>query len=202
MALTITDICNQALGRIGAQRIMAIDDNDSKSARVCKNAIEATIKEVARAGDWNCLRVRTTLGQLVATPAFEWAYQYQLPSDFISLVELNGVDYHGQPQDDWEIEGRLLLTDAERADVKYTAYVEDTAIWDALFTNAVVVLLASKIAVSIRQDENMASSLLTEYHRISLPQARTKDGNQKRRIRFDPTKESMFLSSRYNSTKG
>lgn len=202
MALSITDICNQALARVGAQRIMDIDDADSKSARVCKNAFEATVREVSRAGDWNCLRKRGTLGRLAQAPAFEWAYQYQLPADFINLSELNGVEYHGQPQDDWEIEGKVLLTDAERADVKYIAYVEDTTIWDALFTNAVVVLLAAKIAVPIRQDEGLAGNLLTEYQRIALPQARAKDGNQKRRKRFDPCAESRVLASRYNSTNG
>jgi hypothetical protein len=202
MALSITDICNQALARVGAQRIMDIDDADSKGARICKNSLEATIREVARAGDWNCLRKRGTLGRLTAAPAFGWAFQYQLPADFINLSELNGTEYHGQPQDDWEIEERVLLTDAERADVKYIAYVEDTAGWDALFTNAVVVLLASKIAVPMRQDEGMASNLLTEYQRVALPQARTKDANQKRRQRFNPCAESRFLAARYTSTNG
>lgn len=181
---------------------MSIDDADSKGARVCLNAYEPTVREVARAGDWNCLRKRTTLGQLAVPPSFGWAYQYQLPADFINLSELNGVEYRGQPQDDWEIEGKVLLTDADRADVKYIAFVEDTTVWDALFANAVVVLLAAKIATPIRQDEGMAASLLQEYYRVALPQARAKDANQKRRMRFDPAAESRFLSARYYSTNG
>jgi len=202
MALSQTQVCNLALGRVGAQSIMSIDDEDSKGARVCLNAYEATVREVSRAGEWNCLKKRATLARLTAAPAFEWAYQFQLPVDFISLTELNGVEYKDEPQDNWEIEGRLLLTDAEIAQVRYISYVEDTGIWDSLFTNAVVVLLASKIAVPIRQDEGMASALLSEYERVALPKARMKDGNEQRKRRHLPTEGSRFIESRYYSTNG
>lgn len=202
MSLSQTQICNQALGRIGAQRIMDINDADSKSARVCLNSFEATVREVAAAGDWKCLKKRAALNKLVATPAFEWAFQYQLPADFVSLVQLNGVDYHGQPSDEWDIEGRVLLTDAEEAKAVYIAYLEDTTGWDALFTDAVVVLLASKIAISIRQDEGLAQALKEEFWRSALPKARTKNGNNRRRLRYDPCSESRFLSARFNSTNG
>jgi hypothetical protein len=202
MSLDQTKLCNLALGRVGAAPIMSINDADSKGARVCLLNFEAAVREAARAGEWNCLKKRDTLGQLSAAPAFEWAYQYQLPADLISLVELNGVAYHGEPQDDWEIEGRVLLTDADIAQVRYIAYVEDCTQWDALFTNAVVVLLAAKIAVPMRQDEGMATALLTEYQRVALPQARQKDGNERRKRRHDPCEGSRFLASRYYSTNG
>lgn len=201
MALSQTQICNQALARIGAQSIMDIGD-DSKGARACFNAYEATVREVASLGDWRCLKKRVAFSKLATAPAFEWAYQYQLPVDFISLVELNGVDYHGQPSDDWEVEGQVLLTDADEAKVTYIAYVEDSTVWDALFTDAVVVLLASKIAVPMRQDEGMAQALKEEFFRSALPKARTKNGNNRKRLRFDPCAESRFLSARYTSTNG
>lgn len=192
-----TDIFNLALGRVGAAAIMSYDETPAKGAAACRNAFELTVREVSRAADWNCLRKRETLGQLVDTPAFEWGYQYQLPADFIRLVGLNGVEYHGQPQDDWEIEGRYLLTDAEQADVKYTAYFEDCTIWDAMFANAVVVLLASKISIPMRQDEGLAQTLLMEYQRLALPQARKTDANERRVERFNPVTESRFVNSRY-----
>lgn len=201
MALTQTQICNLALGRIGAQGIMDIGD-DLKGAKACRNAFEATVREVASLGDWRCLKKRATFAKLATAPAFEWAYQYQLPADFISLVELNGVEYHGQPSDDWEVEGKVLLTDAEEAKVTYIAYVEDCTAWDSLFTDAVVVLLASKISVPMRQDEGMAQALKEEFLRSALPKARTKNGNNRRRLRFNPCAESRFLAARYTSTNG
>lgn len=202
MALSATDICNLALARIGEEAIMDITDDSIKSARACNVAFEPVAREVARMGEWNCLKKRVALAQIAEAPAFEWEYQYQLPSDFISLVEVNGSDYHGQAQDKWEIEGRVLLTDAETANIRYIAYVEDTAQWDSLFSNAVAVLLAARIAVLIRQDENLATALIREFESVALPRARMKDGNERRVRRFDPTLESRFIAARHFSTNG
>lgn len=203
MALSKTDIANQALGKIGAQRIMDLDDQDSKSARICKNAFEATIREVGRAADWNCLKDRDTIGRLTTVPKFGWDYQYQLPATFLRMLKLNGTAADNDPGDEFEVEGRKLLTDSEEANITFIAYKEDTNDYDALFTNAVVVLLASKIAVSLRQDGGeMAQALLSEYQRVALPQARTKDGAERKRRRYDPASESRFVASRRFSTNG
>jgi hypothetical protein len=202
MALTITDICNQALGRVGAPHVMDIDDANNKSARVCKNTFEIAVREVARAGDWNCLKDRIELGRLTEAPVFEWAYQFQLPANFISLVELNGFPVTGTMGEDWEIEGNKLLTDAETAKVRFIGYNEKTHEWDPLFVNAVVVLLASKIALPIRQDDSLAQALLTEYQRVSLPQARMKDGNERKKKPNAPWENSRFVRSRRYSTNG
>ena len=200
MALTKTNICNQALGRIGSPHVMDINDTDSKSARVCNETFELAVREVARAGDFNCLKKRLELARLTLAPAFEWAYQFQLPAGFISLVELNGIKVTGLLGDEWEIEADKLLTDADVARVRYIGYDEATHQWDPLFVNAVVVLLASKIALPIRQDDSLAQSLLSEYQRVSLPQARMKDGNERKKPRFAPWEDSRFVQSRRYST--
>lgn len=202
MALSVTDICNQALARVGEEAIMDVADTSSKLARICNVVFFPTFAEMARMAEWNCLKKRVALAQLSTAPAFEWLYQYQLPSDFISLVEVNGTAYNGEPQDDWEIEGRVLLTDAETANIRYIAEDQDTTKWDTLFVGAFVVLLASRIAVRIRQDEGLSQALLTEFERVALPRARMKDGNEKRTARFDPTAQSRFVASRHYSTNG
>lgn len=196
--LSKTEIVNQALARVGAKTVMSIDD-DTKGAAAARNAWAATIDEVARSGEWNCLKKRAELARLADAPAFEWSYQYQLPVDLLALLEVNGVTWHGEPQDEWEIEGRVLLTDAEQALVRYVARVDDTAQWDALFTNAVVVLLAAKLAVPIRQDEQLMQALMQEYQRV-LGNARMRDGNERRAFRFDPTTRSRWVNARYGST--
>jgi hypothetical protein len=203
MAVSKTDICNNALGRIGASRIMSIDDTDSKSARVCKNAYEQTLREVLRNGVWNFAKDRASLARLTALPAFGWAYQYQLPTDWIRLVKFNGVEVHADGVgDNWEIEGKKLLTDAESADIQYIKFVDDPNQYDALFVTAFTVLLASNIAVLIRQDEGLAARLLGEYTGLKLPTARKTDGNERKRTPHDYTAESRFVNSRYFSTNG
>lgn len=203
MAVSKTNICNAALGRIGSSPIMDIDDADSKSARVCKNAYDPTLREVLRNGVWNFAKDRATLARLTALPAFGWSYQYQLPSDWMRLVKFNGVDvYPDGVGEEWEIEGRKVLTDAETAEIQYIKFVDDPNQYDALFVTAFTVLLASNIAVPIRQDEALAARLLGEYTGLKLPTARKTDGNERKRTPHDYTAESRFVNSRYFSTNG
>jgi|SRR5215217_3713125 len=202
MALTKTNICNQALGRIGSPHIMDIEDANSKSARVCKETFEIAVREVARAGEFNCMKKRIELGRLTEAPAFGWPYQFQLPANFISMVELNGVFVSGVRGENWEIEGDKLMTRAESAKVQFIGYDENTQNWDPLFVNAIVVLLASKIALPVRQDDALAQALLTEYERVALPKARMKDGNERKKRPFAPWETSRFVQSRRYSTNG
>lgn len=203
MAVSKTDICNLALARVGALSIMDIDDADSKGARACKNAFEATVREVSRAHIWNCVSDRATLAALTEAPAFGFAKQYQLPTNFIRLAKLNGVDCNDdEPGDYYKIEGKRLLTDEDTAKIQYVAYVADPNQYDPLMVDCVVVLLASKIAVPMRQDEAMASNLRTEYERVTLPRARKTDGNEKKSRRYDPRSESRFIAARRRSTNG
>ena len=202
MATSKTDIANAALIRIGSSRIMNIDDETSKGAVLCKVLYRDTLAEVARSGEWNSLKQRTTLARLSVNPAFGWSFQYQLPADFVDLVQLNGTRCYRVPVDDWEIEGRLLLTNAEVAQVQYIALLDDPTSYDPLFSDALTVLLASKMATAMRQDDAMASGFLTEYLRFKLPKALMKDGNQQRRRQFNPAEGSRFIGARFNSTRG
>jgi hypothetical protein len=204
MAVSKTDICNLALARVGAQSIMDIDDADSKGARACKNAYDANLREVLRARPWNCLSDRAELAELTTPPAFGFAKQFQLPTNFVRLTKLNGVEVDDdEPGDYFKIEkGKHLLTDADEAKIQYVAYSDDPNDYDALLVDCVVVLLASKIAVPMRQDEAMASNLRGEYERVTLPRAGKTDGNERKSRRYDPCSESRFINARRISTNG
>lgn len=197
-----TDIANMALHRVGALRIMDLNDADSKSARVLRDFFEPAIREVGRLAEWQCLKDRAELGRLAAAPAFGWDYAYELPVTFLRLVKLNGVDYRGEPGSDHEIEGRTLLTDEEEAKIEFIAYKEETADYDPLFVKAIVAKLAAEIAVPIRQDEALAARLMGEFESLALPKARTKTSGERKAKRFDPTAECSFVNSRRNSTNG
>jgi hypothetical protein len=192
-----------ALGMVGAQRIMDLDDAGSKSARLCQLVFDASVKEVGRSADWNCLKDRATFGRLVAAPVFGWAYQYQQPVDCLRVIKINGTRHDADPGDEFEIEGRLLLTDADVCNAVFTRYTDDSNQFDSLFTDALATLIASKIAVPLRQDgAEMAQALFSQYERVKLPKARVKDGGERKKRRFDPCAESRVIASRYYSTNG
>jgi hypothetical protein len=204
MAVSRTDIANAALGRVGAKPIMDLDDPDSLTARICKLVFDPTIEEVGRSAEWNCLKDRADLAQLSETPAFGWAYQYQLPTGCLKLVKLNGTASDADPSDEYEIEGKKILTDAETAKIQYIKFTTDTNQYDSLFIDAVVVLLAAKIAIPIRGGgfAEMTAALKSEYEQVALPKARKRDAAERKRVRYNPASESRFIRARRFSTNG
>jgi hypothetical protein len=61
------NLCNLALGKMGAQPITSINDLTSQSAIACNNFFQQTFLEVARSHPWNCLKRRQVLAQLPAS---------------------------------------------------------------------------------------------------------------------------------------
>lgn len=153
-----------------------------------------------------------------ASGLYEWGFGYALPSDYLLLSELNGVDCrYGQNEGDlYEIFNNQILNQDKTlsnatalfcnepfANVKYTALIQDTTVWDPLFVDAMVVLLASKIATPIRGDDGkLAMALRQKYKTDTLPTAKLKDAGEGKPKRYDPTRESNFIRSRRGSTAG
>lgn len=212
MALTKTSICNFAVARVGSAPIDDVDLDAAagvKSAIACLNAFDQVVKEVARAGRWNCLKMRCTLDQIQDTPEygsapeFQWAHSYWLPENCVRLLQVNGVECLNDGQSDfYEIEGRKLMTDATFAQVQYIACTDCYDDWDPMFTDCVVVLLASKIAFVIRQEGGLADALRNEYERVTLPRGRSRNGNEIHPRTRNIGQTSKFLQSRHRSTLG
>lgn len=147
---------------------------------------------------------------------YEWAFGYALPSDYILAQELNGTMCwrnvgslfelfvnQVKNDDNTVTTTRALFTDAPYADLKYTARIEDTTIWDPLFVAALAVLIASKIATPILADQGaMALQMRARYDKEMLPRAKMKDYGAQKLMRYDPTQESQFIRSRWISTVG
>lgn len=197
-----TDIANLALQRVGAKRIMDIDSETEKGARVVRNVFEDAVKEVSALSQWNALTTRVSLGLLTSTPAFTWDYEYQLPSDYIRMVEFNREDVWDETRELYDIEDGKLLTDADTANIRYVRYVEDSTKYPPLFVQALSVNIAAKIAIPMRQDEELAVSLTNEFNRILLPRARRIDGADKKRRQYNPCEGSRILKARLYSTNG
>lgn len=163
---------------------------------------------------------------------YEWNAQYALPSDYLRMVMLNGNDVwasNGFIGDEFEVYGQALLNPSlsppatpifgpslfgsptpdpttglpPTADVKYTAYTDDTTTWDQLFVACVAALLSVRIATVIRKDDTqMAQAMEKEYLGVLLPRALKIDGNEAKPVRYCIDSESRFIGSRWCSTNG
>lgn len=194
MAASETDIVNDALGRLGISPVMALTDS-TKQAQFANRFYESTRDEVLASHPWNFATRRAVLAQLATPPEFEWIYAYQLPSDNLRLLQLNGYDL-GRTLDTWAIEGHQLLTDADRAEVRYISRVTDTTLYPALFSEALSIKLAAKLCAPLTGRFDQPTALIQEYDKVTGPKARMSDVFQQRNKRRMAWTDSDLVKSR------
>lgn len=173
MDVSETTICNLALGKLGARRIIALTE-ESPEARACALHYEETRDEVLRHHRWNFAIKRQDLSQLAIPPISGWSFQYQLPEDCLRMLELNGLTQTSNPGY-WEVEGKKLLTNEESATIRYIARVTDCNQFDAIFVEALALRLAAKLAKPITGSSSMGEGLVTEYEKVTGGRARRVD---------------------------
>jgi hypothetical protein len=167
-----TDLANHALALISEGEISNINQRDSKAARVCKQFATQARQEVLRMARWNCATRRAELVEKLPRPKLGYAHRYQLPTDFLRLLEVNGES--AKASDEYfEIEERILRSDATVAWIRYTADIGIGAC-DSLLKAAIVTRLASKISVPLsgRLDQ---TEMLEGLFRRRLAEARHAD---------------------------
>lgn len=134
--MTKTEICNIALTMLSAGRIDSLDE-DTELASDCKLLYAPSKSAVLESLDWTFARKRESLSLVAEAPAFGYGYQHQLPSSCISIVSSFDTE-------DWEQEGRRLLSDSKTQRIVYTS---DTA--EGEFTGMFTQALAAYLAVHL-----------------------------------------------------
>jgi hypothetical protein len=181
------EICNTALQMIGEDRILALTDN-TRSARACNFAYEPVRLAELRAHPWNFALARTVLAPTSSTPAFNYSYEFQLPSDFLRLHPDN--DYKAET--DWQIEGRKILTnDGNTLYLRYIKDIEDPNTMDPLFREALATALAIRICDELTQSNTKKQMLRQDY---SLVIARAKQVNAIENISAEPPDDEWYTA--------
>lgn len=111
----------------------------SKQARTCNSEYNKTRLSVLRMYNWSFASKRVILAPDPDPPVFEFSHAFQLPSDYVRVVEL--FEYEGK----YRVEGRQLLADTDTIYLKYVADVEDFAQADPLFIEVLEWQLAYNI---------------------------------------------------------
>jgi hypothetical protein len=177
---SVTDICNLALGHLGEARVESLDE-DNLASRACSLHYAAARDQVLRSHRWNFAQGRVALEQLSEEPAFGWRYQYTLPVDCLRVLEFNGTEMGDVISEEFIVEGRRLLTNAETAKLVYTRRIEDVSEFDALFVEALALKLGVLLSETIRGSTGKTGELLSTYERVTAPLARRVDANEGRR---------------------
>lgn len=175
MATSIIAICNNALLDLGEDVIMSLGD-ESKAAGLCNNRWPAVRDAVLRAHPWNCAMAQAELAASSAAPLWRWEYKYTLPTDFLRIVKIVGLD--GRDVVDWEIQGGIILCN-EEAPI-YISYVRregDPRKFDALLVEALSARLAATLAYPLSGSTSLAQAHWDMYQE-KLAEARGVDARE------------------------
>lgn len=180
-----TEIANLALQHLGESPIIALTDTGDKTSRTCAVNFAQARDEALQTAPWSCAKKQVALSRLAQAPLFKWAAAYQLPGDFIRLLEIDGLNAW-LPAEYFDRHGDTLVmgrgTDADEAadtvNIEYIFRQTDTSRFDPLLVECVAMNLAMKMARTLTGSDSKGQQLREEYERIVLPRARTLNAQQ------------------------
>jgi hypothetical protein len=142
-ANTVTEICRQAILRVGSADVFK---PYGEPMSIATSLFDQTRNELLADFDWQFARVQTTLSADAVAPSFGYAKRYLLPITTIKVLRVNGVD-EDENFGKWEIVGGYLHTDSTpTVQIETTAIVTDASKFPAVFVNMLTVTLAMKLS--------------------------------------------------------
>lgn len=158
------EIANRALTKLGADRILALSDT-SKEATTLSSMFDTVLDAELRRHRWKFAIKRDSLNALVAAPAWGYQYAYNLPADFLALVQVNDFYVRGLKQKTlWSIESGQILTDfGAPLKVRYISRVSNVTLLDPLFVEVLACKLAYEACESLTQSAQKRQLAGQEY---------------------------------------
>lgn len=195
--MTSTDLANNALDRIGVPNIDDIDSASDPNAVKAKRAYTyARQKHIVNAAPR--FRKEVYLAPATGESSQVWSYVYGYPTDCLDIREI----WNETDQDDPRIEfeeglhsngsSLTILTNQEDALLIYTADVTLLPLFRITDTDAIEVLMASKLAMSIKRDKELAREKFVEY-KLALGVALTTNVRNQHR---DPPQFTKYVDVR------
>ena len=188
-------ICNMALSRLGANRISALTEA-SREARECSLAFAQARDSVLRDHPWNFAN-RVQYLALTEDEPFGFAYAYAYPSDCLAARKIwqevdtdTPIDFEVRQND--AATARVIVTDEADAALVYTARIENPNVWDAQFVDALVLRLATDLALPLTQNAQIQNAMAQLYQRTIFA-AKTQDAKEGR---TEPESTSSFIFAR------
>jgi hypothetical protein len=164
-------ICNAALVKLGADTIIALNENNTR-ARVMNLRYGPVRDAELHRRRWKFSIKRVSLPALLAAPQSDYDRKFQLPGDYLRLVEGGDIataadltDYRGSPGSAlFSIEGQELLTNlGAPLNIRYIARITDTGLFNASFSEALSSRLAWECCEKITQSDSKRELAWRDY---------------------------------------
>lgn len=193
MSATAVSICSNALLLLGDSPISSFAE-DQDRARLASNLWEQVRDHILRSHPWNCAIKRVTLAPDTAAPAFDWAYQFTLPADFLKALSIGEQGREGE----YRIEGRKLLCDDNPLFLRYVFKNENPGSYDPMLVEALTAEMAHRMAYAITSSASMVETMAAKAAQI-MRRARAVDGQDDtpEQLGDNPLVAARFLGSRW-----
>ena len=198
------DICNLALDKIGQSLVSDIDTPADQDSATLARWYDTTRQNLLRKYVWNFAKTRTVLSRSEIAPAFEYADQYPLPTDFLRLLSIGEYEYDGMTEYDItgdETDGRVIQCNNSNSNALYIRYIRDVeniALFDPLFISVLHLQLALNISYKFNLKISTVKKINEELT-LELSKAVSVDGQERPTRRIQ---NSKFLRARRNLGMG
>lgn len=181
------EICNLALARLGDDATVSslTPPEGSAQAGYCARFYPMARDSLLEMHPWKFATRRAHLSPSSA-PAWDWQFAYAQPSNTLRILAvLNpnaATEDESQPYES-EIDAagnQIILTDLEKASIRYITRVTDTTKFSPLFTDALSWLLASNLAGPLLKGDAGAAEAkrCMQTFNMLMGAARVSDANQ------------------------
>lgn len=159
---TLVDVANMALQAVAVDPISDVDE-ESEQARQIKLCIIPEIRTQLESYPWSFAKKSAQLSALGDAPLFRFARAFQLPGDFLRLIEFEDnwvflpmqydVDVEARPP--YEIMERTIHTDLEAPlGITYIADCAETpGLWSPSFVNVAAMAVAVRVAYTLTKSD-------------------------------------------------
>lgn len=170
MAASNVAIANLALTKLGDLRILNLTDN-TKPAREVNAVFDMTRDYLQRRFSWRFCIKRANLAADTTVPLWDWAYQYQIPTDCMRILQVG--QWYPSPDlsdlistggQEYVLEGKYILSNqAGPLKLRYLSRVEDPVQFDAAFDMAFSAYLAYILAEPLTASAEQKQMAYNDY---------------------------------------
>lgn len=158
MSTSGVSICSNALLLLGAQTINDFDEETDR-AILASNLYPQIRDWLLRKHTWNCAVKRVVLAPDVDAPAFDYAYQFSKPADWLRTLQVG--EYGSEV--DYKTEGSKFLCDDSIFRLRYVFRNEVEATWEPAMVHVATLAMKAAMAYPITKSASMTELAIQEF---------------------------------------
>tara|TARA_B100000953_G_scaffold246417_1_gene208447 strand:+ start:273 stop:905 length:633 start_codon:yes stop_codon:yes gene_type:complete len=180
-------IANLALSNLGESSIQNLNDDNAR-ARICVQRIDDVIRSILRMHDWNSAMKRIALTK-IGEPLFGFNTTFQLPADFIKIVDV-------YPVSRYRIQADTLLSNETEINILYVHEPTDVNTLDVLLGESIALKLAVEVSETLTGKDGLKDRMMQKFV-LALQEARSANSKDKTP---EHREDSTFWNARRRQT--